>query len=323
VYTITLKLQDGQNELKHDLKDGQCLVVGRTKLSDFAIEDDHAISSRHLRICDAGGLQIEDLGSTNGTWLESEKLVPGQQYPLPLHQEVQLGTSLLTVTPTLSLDQTRVGAPTFKPKFVGVLYTDIVQSTVMTRRLGDERAMEMLAWHNQMFRERFRKFNAIGKRESKFTGDGFEAVFNSVNDALACAASCQRALARRNHDDSTGFHLDVRMGINGGEAPSSGQRVYGMPLILAARVMSEAVAAQVLVPAHVMGIVAGSLWRFTPVGDRRLKGLEEPMPLFEVNWRADPNLMGGLDLLAHASDNGQNAGTPPRGGRGRATEAIQ
>ncbi len=321
MYTLTIRLQDGQTSLRHDLKDETSLIVGRTRQSDLIVESDHAISSRHVRIGDeSGSLFIEDLGSTNGTWIEGEKLEPGRRYPLAINQAVLIGTSELTVSPEFSFERTRVGGPTYKPKFVGVLYTDIVQSTAMTRRLGDERAMTLLGWHNQMFRERFKKYNAIGKKESKFTGDGFEAVFNSVNDALACAASCQRALARRNHDDPTGFVLEVRMGINGGEAPSSGQRVYGMPLILAARVMSEAGAGQIFVPAHVMGIVAGSLWRFTPIGERRLKGLDEPMPLHEVNWRADPNAFTQPEALASA--NGAEP-APARGGRARATEAIE
>jgi len=320
VYTIKIRLEDGQTSLEHDLKDGGSLVVGRTRQSDLVVETDHAISSRHLRVgADGASLYIEDLGSTNGTWMEAEKLEPGRRYPLELNRPVLIGTSELRVSPELSWERTRVGGPIYKPKFVGVLYTDIVQSTVMTRRLGDERALSLLEWHNGMFRERFKRYNAIGKKESKFTGDGFEAVFNSVNDALACAASCQRALRDRNRDDSSGFVLDVRMGINGGEAPSSGQRVYGMPLILAARVMAEAGAAQILVPEHVKGIVAGSLWRFIPAGERQLKGLDEPMTLYEVNWHKDPNASTDPELLARANG-GERA--PLKGGKARATEAI-
>lgn len=317
MYTVTVQLQDGTS-LHHDLKDGGAVVVGRTRQSDFVIESDHAVSSRHLRLSDDGGqLYVEDLGSTNGSYLESERLEPGRLYPLSAEQPLYIGASLLTVAAELSWEKTRIGGPTYKPKFVGVLYTDIVQSTAMTARLGQERALAVLEWHNQMFRERFKKFAG---RETKFTGDGFEAVFASVNDALSCAASCQRALARRNYEDTSGLVLDVRMGINGGEAPTSGKKVFGMPLILAARVMSEASAAQIFVPDHVMGIVAGSLWRFAPLGQRQLKGLEHPVALSEVLWRADPNLLSQPEVFTPQSANGKE---PGKAGRRRPTQPIQ
>jgi class 3 adenylate cyclase len=289
---------------------GQCVIGRVARRSDLVIVD-QAVSGEHVRISEeAGELTIEDLQSRNGTYLDAERLVPGKRYPLRLDQPVYIGASLLLVTMEQSWEVTRIGAPAYKPKFVGVLYTDMVQSTAMTARLGQDRALALLEWHNQTLRDRFKKF---GGRETKFTGDGFEAIFSSVSDALSCAASCQRALARRNHEDSTGLALEVRMGINGGEAPASGRRVYGMPLILSARVMNQAKAGQILVTSHVPGIVAGSLWRFTSVGMHSLKGLDRPVELFEVDWHDDPNLKASADLINAVKLNGQ--APAPQGGR--------
>jgi hypothetical protein len=51
------------------------------------------VSRRHARITQAEGtFGIEDLGSTNETGLNSERLAPGQIYPLVHGDQVTLGT---------------------------------------------------------------------------------------------------------------------------------------------------------------------------------------------------------------------------------------
>lgn len=50
------------------------ITVGRASICDLTLEDDF-ISSRHLRISQQdNGYLVEDLGSTNGTWVEGERL---------------------------------------------------------------------------------------------------------------------------------------------------------------------------------------------------------------------------------------------------------
>jgi len=50
------------------------ITVGRASICDFTLDDDF-ISSRHLRISQQdNGYLVEDLGSTNGTWVEGERL---------------------------------------------------------------------------------------------------------------------------------------------------------------------------------------------------------------------------------------------------------
>ncbi len=289
MYVITLHQPDGLM-VSHELTGDRCVVGRSARRADLVVVDPQ-VSAVQVEIGrDGDSLWLRDLGSSNGTALEGLLLEPHRQYPLETGQQVMIGggSSLLSVDLARVWDATQVAPTTYKPRYIGVLYTDIVGSTRLTVALGHERATALLEWHNEMFRKRFKRF---GGRETKYTGDGFEAVFTSVSSALACAAGCQRALARRNQEDSSGVRLDVRMGINAGEAPSVRNRVYGMPLIIAARVMSKATAGQVLVSAHVPAIVAGSLLRFSPFGVHELKGLPEPMPLLEYRWELDPNVL--------------------------------
>jgi pSer/pThr/pTyr-binding forkhead associated (FHA) protein len=70
------------------------LVLGRGERAEIRLEDPFA-SSRHARIFEqAGSVVIEDLGSTNGTYLNEEVL----QGPRPLHagDRVRIGDSEFT-----------------------------------------------------------------------------------------------------------------------------------------------------------------------------------------------------------------------------------
>ena len=50
------------------------------------------VSRRHVLVRrKGGGYEIRDLGSVNGTWLNEERLVPYQSYPLPSGSHLRLG----------------------------------------------------------------------------------------------------------------------------------------------------------------------------------------------------------------------------------------
>ena len=73
---------------------GEGAVLGRGDNAEIRLEDPFA-SSRHARVIAQGGIVvIEDLGSTNGTYLNEELL----QGPQPLHQgdRVRIGDSEFT-----------------------------------------------------------------------------------------------------------------------------------------------------------------------------------------------------------------------------------
>jgi len=78
--------------MEYDLHDGA--VLGRGEQAEIRLEDPFA-SSRHARIARQGGVMVlEDLGSTNGTFLNEEVLAG----PTPLHpgDRVRIGDSEFT-----------------------------------------------------------------------------------------------------------------------------------------------------------------------------------------------------------------------------------
>src|SRR5205809_7973327 len=70
----------------------------------------------------------------------------------------------------------------------------------------------------------------IAKRHGrifKLMGDGLLAEFGSVVDAVECAVTLQRGMADRNASISEGRRIEVRIGINLGEAIVEGDDRYG------------------------------------------------------------------------------------------------
>jgi hypothetical protein len=79
---------------------------------------ENGVSRRHAAIRQVeGGYEIIDLGSSNGTWLEKQRLVPRRSYPLPGVSRIVLGRLHLIVlhkAATLKVDLPEPEAPAHK-----------------------------------------------------------------------------------------------------------------------------------------------------------------------------------------------------------------
>src|SRR5437773_5422408 len=69
----------------------------------------------------------------------------------------------------------------------------------------------------------------------KTTGDGILAEFASVIDALRCADSIQRAMAKRNEEIATEKRLEFRIGIHQGDVVVEDGDIFGDGVNVAAR----------------------------------------------------------------------------------------
>lgn len=163
--------------------------------------------------------------------------------------------------------------------FRAVMFTDIVDSTGMTARLGDVRALEMIRAHDRMVR---RALADHGGREIKHTGDGIMASFADATAAATCACTIQQALSAFNRD--SGEPLLVRIGIHAGEPVEDSNDLFGATVQIAARICQAAKAESIFVSEMVGGLLDSSL-RLSAVGSQRLKGLAAPIGLYEVAWR--------------------------------------
>jgi class 3 adenylate cyclase len=161
-----------------------------------------------------------------------------------------------------------------------VLFTDIVDSTGMTQRLGDEAAMDVLAVHDTIVRDALAATNG---REVKHTGDGIMAAFASAASAIRCAAGVQSDIAQRNvaHPDQL---FQVRIGVAAGEPVGRENDLFGATVQLAARLCAHAQPAQILVSSVVADLCIGKSIRFREIGDVALKGFDGPVSVREVDY---------------------------------------
>jgi class 3 adenylate cyclase len=163
------------------------------------------------------------------------------------------------------------------PVFRTILFTDLEGHTPMMSRLGDARGREVLREHERLTRE---ALAAHGGQEVKTMGDGFMASFGSAQKAIDCAIALQRAV----QGGIAGQQLRIRAGINAGEPIAEDDDLFGSSVIAAARIASKAEGGQVLVADVVRQLVAGKGFLFHDTGLHDLRGLEEPVRIWELKW---------------------------------------
>jgi len=162
-----------------------------------------------------------------------------------------------------------------------VLFTDIVGSTTLTQRLGDDAAMVLLRDHDRIVRE---ALSASGGREIKHTGDGIMASFVSAAAAVRCAARIQKSLSERERTPAE-LPLQVRIGAAAGEPVEHHQDLFGATVQLAARLCSHAQPEQILVSNVIAELCLGKGLGFKDLGDVALKGFERPIRVHAVEWQ--------------------------------------
>ena len=162
-----------------------------------------------------------------------------------------------------------------------VMFTDIVGSTEMTTRLGDAAALELVRVHDALVR---RGLVANCGREVKHTGDGIMAVFDDVPDAVRAAADIQWHFWLYNLNAAES--LSVRVGIHAGEPLEHHNDLFGATVHLACRLCAEAEVDGIVVSGLVRELCELDKGLFVGLGERRLKGFADQVPVFRLKWRS-------------------------------------
>ena len=183
---------------------------------------------------------------------------------------------------------------------VALLLTDLVDSAALAQRLGDEPMAQIWAAHDRMARDLLRQWRG---REIDKT-DGFLLMFGAPGDALAYALDYHRALAQIEREtvaaDGAPVRLRARAGLHVGavtvrETPAADVALGAKPLEvdgvtkpLAARVMATALGGQTLMTRAARHALGDLSQRVLSHGFWRVKGLPEPLELWEVGEPGAP-----------------------------------
>ncbi|MDP9188218.1 MAG: protein kinase [Actinomycetota bacterium] len=194
---------------------------------------------------------------------------------------IDVTTSIDDVVSALESERPDLRALAAPDGTVAILFSDIEDSTVLTERLGDERWLEVLRSHNNVFRDEIARHDGY---EVKSQGDGFMLTFPDPCDALDCAIAVQRAFVERERVDSE-ESLRVRMGLHTGEVIAEEGDFFGKNVILAARIAGQALGGEILVSEQ-MREAAGSSdgIGFDEGRDLELKGLAGTHRVYRAEW---------------------------------------
>ncbi|HKZ21354.1 MAG TPA: nickel-binding protein [Acidimicrobiia bacterium] len=159
-----------------------------------------------------------------------------------------------------------------------IMFTDIVDSTKLTQRLGDAGAMAVLHRHDLIVQNALDDYGGL---RVKHTGDGAMASFQTVHAAIEAAIRIQRAVSDKTDN---GEAFAIRIGIAAGEPVAEGDDLFGSAVQLAARLTARADPGTVMVSGAVRDLAIGKGIKFGPSKSVRLKGFEEAIRACEVIW---------------------------------------
>ncbi|HEV3364836.1 MAG TPA: AAA family ATPase [Acidimicrobiia bacterium] len=179
-----------------------------------------------------------------------------------------------------------------------VLFTDLVGSTELRSRLGEDAAETLRQQHDALITA---AIEANGGTVVKNLGDGIMATFTGAADAVGAAVAIQQAIER--HNRSGAAALAVRIGVSAGDVVFEKSDCFGTPVIEAARLCAAAAGGQILASEIVRWMARSGGSTFHSVGNLELKGLSEPVPTVEVGW--EPLAGSSVPLPSFLTDIGR------------------
>ena len=162
---------------------------------------------------------------------------------------------------------------------VTFVFSDIEGSTALLKQLG-EGYDAVLSNHRRLMRETFTERGGV---EIDTQGDAFFFAFPRARDAVVAAVEAQRAHAV--HEWPDGCTVQVRMGLHTGEPAVGSEGYLGLDVVRAARLCTAGKGGHVLLSDTTRALVGASLpdgVAIFPLGERRLKDIDEPERVFEL-----------------------------------------
>ncbi|MGZ8620705.1 MAG: adenylate/guanylate cyclase domain-containing protein [Actinomycetota bacterium] len=152
-----------------------------------------------------------------------------------------------------------------------VLFTDIVDSTATSARLGDAAWRELLERHHAVVRAQLARH---GGTEVDTAGDGFFATFDGPARAVRSAQAIVEAVGA--------LGIEVRAGVHAGECRVIDRKAGGITVTIGARVSALAGPSEVLISQTVKDLTAGSGLVLEDAGQHELKGVPDRWHLYRV-----------------------------------------
>ena len=163
---------------------------------------------------------------------------------------------------------------------VTFVFSDIEGSTTLVKRFGDGYG-DLLSTHRRLVRETFAGYGGV---EIDTQGDAFFFAFARARDAVAAAVDVQRAHA--DYRWPQGADVRIRMGLHTGEPAIGDEGYHGIDVVRAARLSAVGAGGHVVISETTRALLGAAIpdgVRVHPLGERRLKDIDEPERVFELD----------------------------------------
>jgi class 3 adenylate cyclase len=163
---------------------------------------------------------------------------------------------------------------------VTFVFTDLEGSTALVKQLGDDYG-EVLSQHRRIVRD---VFGSAGGTEIDTQGDAFFYAFPRAREAVGASVEVQRRHAVAEWPSRA--QVRVRIGLHTGEPAVGEEGYHGLDVVRAARICTVARGGNVLLSETTKALIGSSLPEGVsvfPLGERQLKGIDEPERVFELD----------------------------------------
>lgn len=296
-------MDDRQSSTRLPIRNSPFLI-GRAAKNHLCLSEDKAVSRLHCSIqVTAQGMVIQDLKSSNGTYVNGRR-VTGVA-PLPVPSLLTVGRTRLSVIPAVSgydrnsflenmysAEGTVLIPPTqfFQARTEALLVVDLIGSSHLLK-LGEIHLAKVLSALGQMLE---RSLRTEEQPFLKCTGDGFFACFGSAKEALKAAVTLSPGLKRH---FSTSVRISIALHFGSTRLAPDGERtgrnVHAVFSLEDVRhnhetLMKQVESGRILEPVLITEAFLNQLppqyqGKVVPLGLFGLKGLEEQERIFFIS----------------------------------------
>ena len=182
---------------------------------------------------------------------------------------------------------------------LAVLFADVVGSTRLYERMGDQRARDMVSMCIELMRGATEQCHGT---VIKTMGDEVMSTFPNADEALNAAAQMQKQIGASSQLRVDGQPVAIRVGCHFGPVVLEAEDVFGSTVHTANRMTSQAKAGQIIITEATVAQLS-SQWRAACrlIDTAPIKGQRNEVPLYEVLWQVD-DVTSMVRTVGHETD---------------------
>ncbi len=284
-----------------EIKDGD--IVGRTAVGREVLEIHEEISRRHAQfIRSEGKWFIMDLNSSNGTFVEGERIPPREKIQIRSGQRIRF-------SPVFQVDvrireagegmtalysgHGEAGRMEDRRRTMVILFADLKGSVDFFQAKGTIVARN---WILKLYRMLSSIISAHRGMHVKNIGDAILAVFDDPHEAAKASVEMQNDLRAHNREADETDRYYLRIGMNMGAVLFEDRDVFGNSVNIASRVQALAPPERIFITEQLYEVIRNDKdVKFSFIGREQLKGVKEKTGIYEI-------LCGEEEAAGHATE---------------------